>query len=206
MSQKLSVRKNTEHPTDALWWKPVFAMQKEMNNSLSNMITGFIPPRFWEAEREAFSMWQESLHILFSKMFNTRQMITPWLTGGRTEPYIDIQCNDNGFIIRADVPGINAENLDIALADSAITITGYKDSECEEGEGFLHHECCDGSFCRTIALPQNADTDKANVSFENSVLTIKVPQKNQGPKTTRKLEILVDNEKEQKSLSEKKAA
>ena len=152
-------------------------------------------------------MWQESLHLLFSRMFNTRQMITPWLVGGRTEPYIDIQQNDNGFTIRADVPGSDPENINISVADSAITITGYKDSQCEEGESFIHHECCDGSFFRTVALPESANTEDASATFENNVLTIHVPQKNQRSKAARKLEILVNDTADQKlSQNKKKAA
>lgn len=206
MSQKLPVRKNTEHPTDALWWKPIFAMQKEMNDTFSNMITGFVPPSFWTAERNTFSMWQENVHRLFSEMFNTRQMITPWLNGGRTEPFIDIRDNEKSFIIRADVPGLDPENLDIAVSDSAVTIAGYKDDECRDGEAFVHHECCNGSFCRTVALPEEADTENARAAFEKNVLTIEVPKKPKSAQRSRKLEIIVANDKENAASTGKKKA
>ena len=206
MNQKVLVRKNTEHPTDALWWKPIFAMQKEVNDTFSNLITGFVPPDFWAAEKNTFSMWQENMHRLFGEMFNTRQMITPWLNGGRTRPYIDIRDNGKGFTIRADIPGLSPENLDIAVSDSAITIAGYKDEECRDGETFVHHECCNGSFCRTVALPEEADTENASAAFEKNVLTIEVPKKAKAQQKTRKLEIVVANDKDNAAPAGKKKA
>lgn len=206
MNQKLPVRKNTEHPTDALWWKPIFAMQKEMNDTLSKSAPSFMPPAFWTAENNAFSVWQENMHRLFSEMFNTRQMIMPWLNGNRTEPFIDIRDNGKGFTIRADVPGLNPENLDIAVSDSAITISGYKDEECRDGETFVHHECCNGSFCRTVALPEEADTENASAAFDKNILTIEVPKKIKAEQKTRKLEIAVANDEEKPTPSAKKKA
>jgi HSP20 family protein len=141
-------------------------------------------------------------------MFNTRQMMTPWLNGGRTEPYIDIRDNNKSFVIRADVPGLDPENLDIAVSENAVTISGYKDNECKDGEGFVHHECCNGSFCRTVALPEDADTENASAAFEKNILIIEVPKKAKTQQKIRNLEIAVANDKDDAkvSTSKKKAA
>ena len=206
MNQKLPVRKNTEHPTDALWWRPIFAMHREINDTFSNAITGFVPLSFWSAETNTFFMWQESLHRLFSEMFNTRQMMTPWMSGGRTGPYIDIRDNGQEFIIRADVPSLSPENLDIAISDSAVTIAGYRDEECTDGEIFVHHERCEGSFCRTVALPEEADTQNASATFEKNVLTINVSKKPRAAQKIRALEIAVVKDKEGSASGKKRKA
>ena len=190
MSKKLPVHKNTEHPADALWWRPMFAMQKEMNDVMVKTAPYFLSPALMDGESNAFSLWQENIHRLFSEMFNNRQMVSPWLTGGRTKPYVNITEDQKAYTVEANVPGLSAEDLDIAVSDSALTIGGYTDEQCHDGESFLHRECCEGSFCRTVALPDNADTDKASATLDNNVLRIHVPKKTEGAKKARKLEIL----------------
>lgn len=207
MSQKLPVHKNTDHPADALWWKPIFSLQREMNDKFCDSITGFVPPSFWKAEHNLLLLWQENMQRVFGEMFNARQLVTPWLTGGHTEPYINIMEGDKGFKIRADVPGFKPEELDVALSESAVTISGKTSSEdCAKTRSFIHRECCEGSFCRTIALPDNADMEHASAALENNVLIINIPKKIEVARKARKLKITASNDKGPSALTVKKQA
>ncbi len=184
MPQQLAVHKDTKHPFDALWWKPVFSMQNELNQSLTQMVDNFMrpiggaPAELWKTEENLFNAYQRNTHRMFSELFNNRQLATPWLTGTMTEPYVDIIENGESFKIRADVPGLSADDLDISISESAITISGERreDSQ-EENDTYIRRECHCGAFIRTIALPEEANLDKAKASFEQNVLTIEIPKK-----------------------------
>ena len=170
MTQQLSLHKNTAHPLDALWWKPLFSMQKQMNRTIEEMfsnspLSSVIPPSFFNTEEDVFAVTQSNIHRLFSEMFNNRQMLTPWLAGQNTEPYIDIIENGKSFKISAELPGLNAKDVDVSISDCALTITGEKKkSSAEEGDTYIRKECCCGAFSRTIALPEEADMDKATAT------------------------------------------
>ncbi len=184
MSQQLAVHKNTQHPLDALWWKPIFSTQNEINQSLKQMVDQFMQPfggapaALLDTEENAFNAFQRNTHRMFSELFNNRQLATPWLNGTMTEPYVDIIENGKSFKIRADVPGLNAKDLEVSISDSAITISGERCEDKQEKDGtYLRRECHCGAFSRTIALPEEANMDKASASFEQNVLTVEIPKK-----------------------------
>jgi len=167
---------------DTLWWKPIFSLQREMNRTMRQTFANFMQPSFmptclWDAEEDLFCAFQRNTHRMFSEFFNNRQMSTPWLIGMMTEPYIDIIENGNKFKIKADVPGMRAKDLEVSIADSAVTIRGERiDEQNEDGDTYIRRECRCGAFSRTIALPEEADVDKASVSFEQNVLTVEMPK------------------------------
>jgi hypothetical protein len=73
---------------------------------------------------------------------------------------------------------------------SCITIKGEKcDEKTEEGDNYIRKECHSGSFIRTIALPEEADIEKAYASFEDNVLKIEIPKKEGSKRKPRKVEI-----------------
>jgi HSP20 family molecular chaperone IbpA len=183
MSQRLTVHKDKQHPVDALWWKPVFSMQKELSQSFKQMADQFMKPfggapdALWDAEDTMMDMLQENTHRMFSELFNNRQLTTPLLTGDMTEPYVNIIENGKAFKIRADVPGLSAKDLDVSISESAITITGTRCLDTEDkGDTYLRHECHCGAFSRTIAMPPEANMDKAKASFDKNVLMVEIPK------------------------------
>jgi HSP20 family protein len=110
------------------------------------------------------------------------------------------------YIVEANVPGLSAEDLDIAVSESALTIGGYCEEKCHDGDSFIHRECGDGSFCRTVALPDNADTERAKAELDRNVLTIHVPKKSESAKKARKLEIVAALPVQKSSANDKKKA
>lgn len=177
--QRLPIRHDTEFSTDALWWQPLFAFQREMNGAIRDYYADVIPSTLLELENDIFTFTQRGMHRLFSEFFNNRQMVTPWWTGSHTEPYVDILENGHAFKVRADVPGLCADDLEVAVSDSALTIRGCSKLSCREGgdDTYLRRECHGGSFHRTVALPEEADMSKASASFENNVLMVTIPKK-----------------------------
>ena len=101
------------------------------------------------------------------------------LVGGKFPP-INISVKDKNFLIRAELPGINVKDLSVTIAERTVTIQGGRKIEPSEGsEGVVsfHTERSDGFFNRTIALPRDVDTSKAESVLSNGILTITLHKK-----------------------------
>lgn len=152
---------------------------------------------------------------IFSAMQRTMNQFMPavaafWPSTGLTEPHIDITENGDKFVVRADVPGIDADNLEVSVMDGALVISGEKREMKEDNdENYLHRECFCGSFSRSIALPENADIDNAEASLEQNVLSIRVPKTETMGSKKKKIDINATAQKElsrQNRKEERKSA
>ena len=92
-------------------------------------------------------------------------------------PAIDFVEKDNAFEVSAELPGIDAENIDLQLSDGVLTIKGEKTEEKEEKTKDRYvSERRYGSFRRALQLPGNVDADKIEASYKSGVLTITLPK------------------------------
>lgn len=99
-------------------------------------------------------------------------------------PAIDETEDEQGITLRADVPGLGPQDVDVEVAGNLLTIRGKREEESEEkGAGFRRHERRIGSFCRTVTLPPYLDPDKIEAAYDKGILTIRVPRiPGEGPK------------------------
>ena len=89
---------------------------------------------------------------------------------------VDVSSEDEGYVIKALVPGLESENLDIEILNNTVSIQGeFKSGEDEETK-YLTCELPQGHFNRTIALPVAVDASKAEASLKNGVLTLRIPK------------------------------
>lgn len=191
MSQKLAIRKNARHHSDALWWKPLFSFQRGVNDTICAAVADFIPPTFTEAQARTFAMLQENLHRLFSESFNNRQLVTPWYMGKHTRPHVNIEETPKGYVVRAGVAGTSPEDLDVSFADSALIIAGCLSEGCgKENGAYIHHECRDEPFSRTVALPADADMARASAFFDKGLLIVDIPKKSERPANISRLDVV----------------
>lgn len=92
-------------------------------------------------------------------------------------PKVDVIDRDAEVVVRAEAPGFEREELDVSVTDGAVTIKGDHREERKEEEGeYFRSEISHGSFTRTVALPGEVDTDKAEASFKNGVLELTLPK------------------------------
>jgi HSP20 family protein len=92
-------------------------------------------------------------------------------------PKVDVIDRDAEVVVRAEVPGVEKDDLDITMTDHTVTIKGKtKHEEKEEKGDYYRCEISSGSFARTLALPSDVDTDKAEASFKDGVLELKLPK------------------------------
>jgi len=99
---------------------------------------------------------------------------TPWI------PAVDIAEDQLGLIIKADLPGIDKDDLRIEVEDEILTISGQRATEqSKESNGYHRIERAYGSFSRRLRLPGRVAVDNIVANYENGVLEIRVPQAGQ---------------------------
>ena len=89
---------------------------------------------------------------------------------------MDVYRDNGSLVIKVEVPGVTPEELDVTVKDNVLTISGETSAEEEvKEENYVHRERRYGSFCRSVALPAEAEGDKADAAFEDGVLTVTIP-------------------------------
>lgn len=109
-------------------------------------------------------------------------------------PRLDTTESDGEIRITAEVPGIDDKDLDVTVTDDAVTVKGDKKMEfnptdTKQAKGTQTIERAYGSFERTISLPCKVESDKAEATLKNGILTIKVPKSQTNQPLSRKLTI-----------------
>jgi HSP20 family protein len=96
-------------------------------------------------------------------------------SGASWSPRIEAFQKDNQFIVRAELPGLKKEDVRVNVSDSCVTIEGERRHEFEDNrDGVFHTERSYGSFFREIPLPEGAIGDKAEATFRDGVLEVKL--------------------------------
>jgi HSP20 family protein len=100
---------------------------------------------------------------------------------------LDAHVNADELLIQAALPGIRPEDVEITIENGTLTIAGESRSETkDENKQYLLQEIRRGSFVRSVTLPNGLEPDKATASFENGVLTLRIPRAEQvKPRTIR---------------------
>ena len=105
-------------------------------------------------------------------------------------PQVEMFERNGELVLRADLPGLSKDEVNLELADGALTIEGERHGEREEeGEGFYRSERSYGRFYRRLPLPEGVNTDNATATFNNGVLEVTMPTTKRESRATRKLEI-----------------
>jgi HSP20 family protein len=100
-------------------------------------------------------------------------------------PAIDVLQKNGDLVVRAELPGVRLEDVEMMVHQGVLTISGKREEQREEeGGGYLVRERRSGSFRRSLQLPEDVDEDNIRARFENGVLevTIKGAAAAQGPK------------------------
>jgi HSP20 family protein len=103
-------------------------------------------------------------------------------------PAFEVKETNDSFVLRADVPGVAEKDLDIAVHNGVLTVSGSRQAEeRREGESYAIYERQYGSFSRSFALPDMADGERIEAKLENGVLTLSIAKKAEAK--PRKIEI-----------------
>ena len=109
---------------------------------------------------------------------------------GEWLPSLDVSETKNELVVKAEIPGMDAKDIDISLSDGVLTIKGEKRQEKEEKEeGYHLVERSYGSFTRSIRLPKEIQNEKINASYKNGVLKITLPKSEAAKKKEIKIKV-----------------
>lgn len=93
-------------------------------------------------------------------------------------PAVDISETENDVVLKADVPGVKLDDLDIRLENGTLTVKGERKFEKEEKDkGFHRIERGYGAFSRAFTLPETLDAEKVKADYKDGVLTITIAKK-----------------------------
>jgi len=121
------------------------------------------------------------------------------LAGSAWAPQVEVRERDNKLIIRADLPGMTKDDINVDIGDNAIAIRGERKNEREEDEpGYYRSERTYGSFYRRISLPRGAKPEEASADFRNGVLEITLPTSQTAEEKPRQIEVKGESKEEQR--------
>jgi len=120
---------------------------------------------------------------LFDEVFNfqlmqqNRNSANGWLKNGEWSPLVDVIEKEDKIIAKAELPGIEKEDIKITLNENVLNIRGEKKEQKEtKEENYYFNERIQGSYFRSISLPVEVDAKKVKASFKNGVLEIILPK------------------------------
>jgi HSP20 family protein len=100
-----------------------------------------------------------------------RDRQAPWM------PAMDVYETDDKVVVTVEIPGVKAEDVEVSVEDSTLTVSGTREFASEVTQESYHRiERRYGSFSRAVSLPPQVDTGKVDARFEDGVLSIDVPK------------------------------
>jgi HSP20 family protein len=127
----------------------------------------------WDPFREMVSL-RDELDRLFDSVFGRfprERGETYWA------PPLDIEETEDAIVVRAELPGMNKEDIKVSLSGDTLTIAGERKQESEKkGKTYFRVERAYGKFQRTVTLPAEVEGDKAKASYKAGVLELVLPK------------------------------
>jgi len=154
---KLPVKTETSPPqsTKVAEWRPFEGLRNQVDRLFHDFETGFLQSPLY---RDIDNFWQRDL-------------------GFAVTPAIDIVEKDSHYEVTAELPGLDAKNIELQLSDGVLTIKGEKKEEKEEKTKDRYvSERRYGSFRRSLQVPSSVDADKIEASYKSGVLTVTLPK------------------------------
>ena len=134
-----------------------------------------------------------SLRDAMERLFDERFFRPIWVSDGERPiaPALDLYSTPEAVIAKVALPGVKPEAVDITIVDDQVTISGTFQEEKETGEtGVVHRELSKGMFSRTFVLPTAITAEAAKAQFEDGLLTLTIPKREEAKPTHVKVQVL----------------
>lgn len=132
------------------------------------MLTKYRPFNEFDQLAKSLALFDEP----FSRFFGEGQNAKPWT------PPVDIHETDHELVLKADVPDVKPENIEVNFENGTLTLKGKREFEKkEEGKGYHRIERNYGTFVRAFSLPETIDPEKLTAGYKDGVLTISIGKK-----------------------------
>ena len=120
-----------------------------------------------------------SLRQAMDRLFDDDFFRPLWTIGERPGVALplDVSTTPDAFVVEASLPGVKPEDVEITVENDTLTISGRTAAERKvEEASYVFSEIRHGSFSRTVSLPTGLETDEASATFENGVLSLRIPK------------------------------
>ena len=127
----------------------------------------------WDPSRRAMTVQEQLGHVFADMQERTGEEsnLTAWA------PAVDIYETENELVIKADLPEVNTQDLDIRVANNILTIRGERKFENKVNEeNYLRVERAYGSFTRSFSLANSVKSDEIKADYQNGTLTLHIPK------------------------------
>ncbi len=130
----------------------------------------------WDPFRNVATL-QDRINRLFEDSFPRSRDIDEDISMCEWKPLVDIYETEEGIVIKAELPGVNKEDVSVEVKNNILTLKGerFVDKEIDEDK-YYRRERCFGTFHRTFTLQDTVLPDKIKAKFRNGVLEIEVPK------------------------------
>lgn len=129
----------------------------------------------WDPFRQLSSLRDEIDRLFESPLSTLTEATQPFLNGW--SPAVDVSQDKDNITLRAELPGMKKEEIDISLHDGVLTLSGERKAEqTHEEADACRSERFLGRFQRTLTLPSLVDADKAKASYKDGILTVVLPK------------------------------
>lgn len=138
-------------------FKSFEARFEDMERFMERMMGSFLPSRWMRPFEREWPAWPEMAEL--------------------RAPAVDLVDRENEILVRAELPGINKDDISISLTADSITIEAHSKKEEEEEKGaYRRREISSSSFSRSLWLPAEVDSDAAKATFKDGVLEVTLPK------------------------------
>ncbi len=142
----------------------------------------------WEHLRDLMTAQREFGHLV-------RETFSPAAGGGEVStrtwaPPVDIYENGENLVLKAELPGINPDDVEVCVEDNTLYLKGERKFEKEvKEENYQRVERTYGTFVRTFSLPNAIDSDKVAANYKDGVLTLTLPKREESKPRTIKISV-----------------
>ena len=128
----------------------------------------------WDPGRELDAL-QSDVSRVFDTFFGTRS--GNGVATRRWVPAMDLVEDDEHLVLRADLPGLTEEDVNVEVKDGVLTVSGERRAEEKtEEKGYHRVERSYGSFSRSLSIPEGIDPEQVSADFDNGVLEVRIPK------------------------------
>jgi HSP20 family protein len=120
---------------------------------------------------------REMNRLLESHLGNAGEEDNSSVVTSHWSPMVDIKETEDGFVLYADVPGVDPKDIEVTMDNGVLTIRGERKLESEEErQGYKRMERARGTFYRRFSLPDSADPERISARGQNGVLEVSIPK------------------------------
>jgi HSP20 family protein len=111
------------------------------------------------------------------RVFDNPRGLDLGLSGRGVFPAVNVFSDQDGYVVRMETPGVSADQINIESHGRTLIISGKRESGASQGGSFHRRERNGGQFSRSLQLPADLELSRAEASYKNGMLTIRIPKK-----------------------------